>query len=359
MSTLSSRVLAAGRRWLGNLSLIVISIAGSCLIAELALIPLVPDPIVWRDPQESYVHDPQLIHRMVPNQTAYTHSFPVHTNSFGLRDREFSAVPLPGTFRILCLGDSLTFGAGVASEDTYPKQLELLLNSDRSGKYEVINAGVSAYDTWQEVDYFKRDGLQFQPNLVVVGVYANDIVPRPEKVRPVIDDSGSPRRPGLAGYFTDRWIHLLKRSRLLLVLRGRYTSLMNRFSPSPEYQQQVALLNGSDDSFLARGWKEIDASFRELSTLSRQNGFRVVLVIFPMVEQLVHRYPHSSYPAKVKSFADQYRIPYLDMTPVFEKNFKGFSSLFIEWDGHPNARAYNLTAMELSRFVRGIPKRAS
>jgi len=340
------------RRLIGNISLVFLSLAGSWLAAELALMAIVPDPIVWRDPQESYVHDSELIQRMTPNQTAYTHSFPVHTNSFGLRDREFSVMPPPGTVRILCLGDSLTFGAGVGSEETYPKQLEALLNSERSGKYEVINAGVSAYDTWQEVDYLKREGLRFKPDLVVIGVYANDIVPRPAKIPHVIDRSGSPRRPGLAGFFSDKWIHLLKRSRLLLLLRARFGSLMNRFSPSPEYRHQTALLNGSADGFVERGWHEVDRSFRDLSALSQKYGFRAVLVIFPMAEQLMNRYPKSSYPAQVKRIAEKYRTPFIDMDPVFERNFRGFGSLFIEWDGHPNAKAYNLTARELARFIQ-------
>jgi len=346
-------------RWIGNMSLILLSLVGSSLAAELVLMAIVPDPIVWRDPQESYVHDPDLIHRMTPNQSAYTHSFPVHTNSYGLRDREFSLHPASNTVRILCIGDSLTFGAGVKNEETYPTQLENLLNADQSTSFEVINAGVSAYDTWQEVEYLQRDGFRFRPDLVVVGVYANDIVPRPEKIPHVIDGSGSPRRTGVAKFLSDKWIHLLKRSRLLLVIRTRWDSLMNRFSPSPESRHQTALLNGSSDPFVARGFNEVDKSFREFATLSHQYGFGIVLVLFPMAEQLINRYPKSSYPAEVKTVAAKYHIPFIDMAPVFEKNFNGFGSLFIEWDGHPNARAYSLTARELSRFVRDNRKRLS
>ena len=359
MKMVTASTLAPDRRWLGNLFLIVLSLVGSCLVAELALMALVPDPIIWRDPQESYVHDPELIHRMKPNQTAYTHSFPVKTNSFGLRDREFSLQPSADTVRVLCLGDSLTFGAGVRNEETYPKQLEVLLNADRLGRYEVINAGVSAYDTWQEVDYLKRDGLRFKPNVVVIGVYANDIVPRPAKIPHVVDGSGSPARYGMAGLLSDKIIHLLKRSRLLLLLRARYDSLSNRLNASPEYRHQSALLTGSADAFLERGWNEIERSFAELSTLSHQFGFTAVLVIFPMAEQLMNSYPNASYPANVKAIAEKYRIRFIDMAPVFEKTFKGFGSFFIEWDGHPNAKAYNLTAGEIARLIKINHRRLS
>jgi len=48
----------------------------------------------------------------------------IQTNSFGLRSPE---VPVPkprGTFRILLLGDSFTFGLRVAEQDVYARRLE-------------------------------------------------------------------------------------------------------------------------------------------------------------------------------------------------------------------------------------------
>ena len=339
------------RRWIGNLSLVLLSLVGVCLVAEMLLMAVVPDPIIWLDPQESYVHDPELIHRLKPNQQSFTHSVPVHTNSFGLRNGEFSLQPGPNTFRVLCLGDSLTFGNGVRLEDTYPKQLELLLNSRRPGRYEVINAGVPAYDTWQEVDYLKQYGWQFMPKLVVIGFYANDVAPRPANIPQLIDSSGFPRKPGLTGLMSYRFIHLLKRSRLLLLLRDRFNRLMNRLSPSAEYQRQSSLLNGTTDAFLQRGWKEIDRSFAELSNLSKKHGFDVLVATFPMAEQVVHHYPKAGYPSKVIEIADKHRLRAIDLSPVFAKNFRGFGSLFIEWDGHPNANAFRITAREIARHM--------
>jgi lysophospholipase L1-like esterase len=338
-------------RWVVNLSLVLVSLVSSALLAEIVLMAFLPNPIVWRDPQESYVHDPDLIHRLKPNQHAFTHSFPLETNSYGLRNGELSLQPSPNTLRILCVGDSLTFGNGVRSQDTYPKQLEALLNSDRQKKYEVINAGVPAYDTWQEIAYLKRYGWQFKPNLVIIGFYANDIVPRPKNIPQIVDKYGSPRRAGLVGFLSDRTIHLFKRSRLLLFLKDRYGKLVNRLSPPPEYRHQYSLLNGTADESLRRGWREIDDSFAELSNLSRNYAFDVILVIFPMADQIVSKYPNAVYPAKVKEIAHEHNIRFIDMAPVFAENFSGFGSLFIEWDGHPNAKAYNLAAREIARYI--------
>lgn len=68
----------------------------------------------------------------------------VRINSLGFRDREYSVQKPPGVFRILCLGDSTTFGHWLPVEKTYSKVLEELLNRiwKSSGmRFEVINAG--------------------------------------------------------------------------------------------------------------------------------------------------------------------------------------------------------------------------
>lgn len=68
---------------------------------------------------------------------------PVAINSDGLRGREINTPKPPHTFRILAVGDSVTFGYGVREEDTYVKVLERRLNEGESGgrEFEVLNGG--------------------------------------------------------------------------------------------------------------------------------------------------------------------------------------------------------------------------
>ncbi len=65
-----------------------------------------------------------------------TRSFTVSTNSLGLRSPELAS-PAAGQ-RILCIGDSVTMGWGVADDQTYPAHLARILGT------EVINAGMPA-----------------------------------------------------------------------------------------------------------------------------------------------------------------------------------------------------------------------
>ncbi|OGL54617.1 MAG: hypothetical protein A3G31_12105 [Candidatus Schekmanbacteria bacterium RIFCSPLOWO2_12_FULL_38_15] len=93
------------------------------------------------------------------------------TNSLGFRDYEYGGKK-GNTFRILVLGDSFTFGAGVEFEDTFVKQLESILGEKNDGKkYEVINAGVMGYGTDQEYYYLKEWGFKLKPDLVIVAFY--------------------------------------------------------------------------------------------------------------------------------------------------------------------------------------------
>src|SRR4051812_48293160 len=75
-------------RWTANLAITVASLVLLFAAAELVSTLFLPAPVVWRYPQEAYVYDPQLLHRLKPNQSAFTHSFPVSTNSYGLRNEE-------------------------------------------------------------------------------------------------------------------------------------------------------------------------------------------------------------------------------------------------------------------------------
>ena len=98
------------------------------------------------------------------------------TNSQGFRDYEFCAEKPAGTYRIVVLGDSVTFGWWERTEETYPKVLESLLNSGGAGgfHFEVYNMAVGGYNSAQEVELLKTKALAFHPDLVIVGFCPND-----------------------------------------------------------------------------------------------------------------------------------------------------------------------------------------
>jgi hypothetical protein len=105
----------------------------------------------------------------------YTHT--VTFNSRGMHDSEHPLEKPPGTYRILMLGDSFVQAEQVNDAETSSRILEDLLNQSATGqKFEVISGGVAAWGTGQELMYYRDEGRQYQPDLVLLMVYmGNDI----------------------------------------------------------------------------------------------------------------------------------------------------------------------------------------
>ena len=81
----------------------------------------------------------------------------------------------PGNFRIMVLGDSLTFGKGIAQEDTYPAVIERQLGE--RFRVEVLNLGVEGAQS-EDVYRILREKLPIlRPELVVYGMCLNDFLP--------------------------------------------------------------------------------------------------------------------------------------------------------------------------------------
>jgi len=87
-----------------------------------------------------------------------------------------------GKVRVACVGDSITYGSGLAHRETdsYPAVLQRLLGE----AYEVKNFGVSGATLlksgdkpyWKESAYHKVEG--FEPNTVIIKLGTNDTKPQ-------------------------------------------------------------------------------------------------------------------------------------------------------------------------------------
>ena len=109
----------------------------------------------------------------------YTWGHLVKNNQYGFRERNFDSPKPAGMYRIMVLGDSLTWGAGLAPEERYTAIAENLLNktfNDR--KFEVLNFGISGGPTITERDILRRYKDIVNPDLIVVGFCLNDPQPR-------------------------------------------------------------------------------------------------------------------------------------------------------------------------------------
>lgn len=96
----------------------------------------------------------------------------VSINSHGLRGEEILSSNGKKAKRLLVLGDSVSFGVGVKSNQTFPA----LLNERLKGRgIEVLNAGVSGYSTYNEVRLFSDKLMALKPDYVILQFCLNDI----------------------------------------------------------------------------------------------------------------------------------------------------------------------------------------
>jgi hypothetical protein len=102
----------------------------------------------------------------------------VRINNAGLRDREQLRDKPPNILRIAVLGDSFAAAFQVPQSDDFCSVAERMLRScsGLNGRVpEVINFGVNAYGTAQELITLERRTWQYRPDIVMLAFYPNDL----------------------------------------------------------------------------------------------------------------------------------------------------------------------------------------
>ncbi len=121
---------------------------------------------------------PELFWQLVPNTRLPDSSWPffgIISNGQSIREaRDIHKKKPKNEVRILFLGDSCTFGYGVAQDRTFVEITERLLQEKYDVPVECINAGVPGYTLFQGYRYLATQGLDYQPDLVVLNFGWND-----------------------------------------------------------------------------------------------------------------------------------------------------------------------------------------
>jgi lysophospholipase L1-like esterase len=236
----------------------------------------------------------------------------------GLRDREFEVPKPEGVFRVLVLGDSVTYGVNVPADRPFPKVMERRL-APRERPVEVMNAGVLGYTPYNELQYYLAEGRRFAPDLVMVAFCRNDVVD------PELHWSGTqrevPRIPDAAipnpAYHRERVAALLgpdlpvigRRSYLVRRAFGlfdprRQASWRTRLTTEVDGRAWPTYLTQEDDrgiqvltDYESPEWRWLRATYAELRRSVEADGGRMALALFPLSYELEDGYPFDPGPA--------------------------------------------------------------
>ena len=117
--------------------------------------------------------DPHVGTRFHPNQSrdiygpGMTFLSKARINAQGYRGQDFDDPAHVAERRILCLGDSFTFGWGVEDGESYPVALQERIDALPGGDdWQVLNAGMPGYNTWQQLQLYSRDLNSVKPEVV-------------------------------------------------------------------------------------------------------------------------------------------------------------------------------------------------
>ena len=153
---------------------LAVSLALALLVLEggLRLLGMGPTKTINRfDPELGWVKAPGVTVERKSSEFDVT----FQVNALGLRDDEMASPAKPaGTTRVVMLGDSFVLGYTVDRQDLFVDQLEHWWKSE-GRPVDVINAGTEGYATDQEVLWLETRGKEFQPDVVLLFPYENDL----------------------------------------------------------------------------------------------------------------------------------------------------------------------------------------
>ncbi len=117
--------------------------------------------------------EPGLVYEPRPSSSVEMEYGLASFNSSGMRDdREYPREP-GAEARVAMLGDSLVWSEFMSQEDSLPRRVEHALGA---ASHEVLNFGVSGYDTAQEVLWYEKAVRPFVPAIVVLVYCMNDMM---------------------------------------------------------------------------------------------------------------------------------------------------------------------------------------
>lgn len=258
---------------------------------------------------------------------------------------------ITGRVRVLCLGDSNTYGLWVERAETYPSQLEKLWNERiDSPKVEVANLGFPGTNSSRLVRDLPRLLETLAPDVLILMIGVNDFWTTPFSIDEGVD------RP-IPGFLES---HSKLYRAYVLIRRGRDAR-------EPEIVLDPNAKGFNREDRMRVGDQEFDVSFHtrkgqragiekalhsnleRLIAEARKRGTKVYLMSYP---GSIHYYPLTN--PIIRSVAQGTRAPLIDLAAVFAPFCpRPECPRLLFLDHHPKPHGYRLVAKTLLARLTG------
>lgn len=330
-------------------------LVGLSLAVPLALLDSGLRPFV--EPKTTlFVEDAELGWALRPGAVGEWGGVRVAINAQGRRGPVLARAKPAGAVRVLHLGDSVAFGYGLErAEWAYPFVTGERLAARRGDAVETLDFGVGGYSPWQQRIQLERDGLAYEPDLVVLGFVLNDVIEKLALVR----YGGSERGWQLARSArsaADRW---LSASAVATFLRGELATL--RFGADvqagalrAESAMVRRLAAGDADPVVRRAWTITFENLDAIDQLARGRGVPLLIAVFPYAFQLDAPEESRAPQRRVLEHAARQGIPAVDLLPVFaDARRAGDGPLFLD-ASHPSRAGHALAARAIAERIEEL-----
>lgn len=302
------------RKWRTRVFLVVGSLVFCFVVFEIILRLLYGVHLQYRVDDEVYW-------ALEPSQTGFPRLGlpPATINSHGFRGPE----PQEGQRNVLMLGDSYTFGWGVADNETMPAQLQHLLDERESG-WQVLNAGVPGWGLFQQEVVLARVVERYRPEVVVLTLVRSDLYRLPFE-----DDESR------TAYLSRARIRsFLRRSTALSFVKERLGGfLQTNFGATEHFRLGEEL-----EDLWERNTRYLDG----LSHYLGLQGTRLLVLVYPF------RTP--AFGEMVEAYCVHQGLDCItDLRESFEAY--GEERLQLPLDGHPTPLAHSLAAARLATEI--------
>lgn len=267
---------------------------------------------------------------------------PVVTNSLGFREREIPPKS-PDRYRIAVVGDSFTWGQGIAADERFSN----LIAASLGPGYEVLNYGRPGNNMQEHLGALDQV-LPAKPDFILLQLYINDFEtrqmerPQPHTLLPLTLDRELEKSSVLYDLLNQQWANVQP----ALGLVDSY----------PAYMAKNLRDESAPNSRLAFGM------LREFIARAHEAGAGVGTVLFPAPDVMG---PHgSNYPfrylhERVQRTCGGAQIYCLDLLHPFSTIPDPRSMWVSPFDAHPNAMANERAAREILHEFATVWHRAS
>jgi len=297
----------------------------------------------------------------------------IETNSLGYRNPEVPKKEIgeKTATRILFLGDSITFQDYLNEEDTFVRRVEKQARQE-GRDWETINAAVGAISLKTELAILQETGMGLRPDVVVLGFYLNDF--QESKGVTIIPLPWLLQKSWFAYYLVE-WVNQQRGKHLMVneLELGKWKAQFKtdkKFSPGHFNKNQEAFNQMILESFHDFGaawseasWRHMRPLFAELKRLSVDHEFKLVIVGFPVYQQVYTSFVDDTPQEQLRRIGRELDIPVLDLLPALREEAlrlqnpsiyeseKYYDDLFYD-QCHHTAAGSALIAKEITHFLQ-------